>query len=98
MDKKHFDFNLQGDEEGVVCGYASIFNIKDQHNDLISPGSFKKLFNNKDFVHTYTTCYNMCTQRTPYNWSEQLYSRHGDVSLIFIFKLLIYIYIYFISF
>ena len=26
----------------------------------------------------YTTCYNMCTQRSPYNWSEQLYQRHGE--------------------
>ena len=23
-------------------------------------------------------CYNMCTQRSPYNWSEQLYQRHGE--------------------
>ena len=25
------------------------------------------------------TCYNMCTQRSPYSWSEQLYLRHGEV-------------------
>ena len=24
------------------------------------------------------TVYNMCTQRTPNNWSEQLYRRYGD--------------------
>lgn len=24
-------------------------------------------------------CYEMCTQRAPYNWSEQLYIRHGEV-------------------
>lgn len=24
----------------------------------------------------------MCTQRTPYNWSEQLYDRHGEVSFL----------------
>lgn len=29
------------------------------------------------FMPIYTTCYNMCTQRSPYNWSEQLYERHG---------------------
>lgn len=23
-------------------------------------------------------CYNMCTQKTPFNWSEQLYGRHGE--------------------
>lgn len=28
-------------------------------------------------MHIYTMCYNMCTQRTPYNWSEELYLRHG---------------------
>ena len=37
-----------------------------------------KLFNNKEFVDIYTICYNMCTQRSPYNWSEQLYQRHGS--------------------
>lgn len=25
------------------------------------------------------TLYKMCTQRSPYNWSEQLYQRHGEV-------------------
>jgi cullin 1 len=30
------------------------------------------------FMPIYTTCYNMCTQRQPYNWSEQLYQRHGE--------------------
>ena len=47
MDKKNFDFNLEGEEEGLIYGYASIFNIKDQHNDLITEGSFKNLINNK---------------------------------------------------
>jgi cullin 1 len=37
----------------------------------------KKLFGPKEYVNIYTTCYNMCTQSTPYNWSEQLYERHG---------------------
>ncbi|RYG64643.1 hypothetical protein EON64_13545, partial [archaeon] len=26
----------------------------------------------------YRMCYNMCTQKTPFNWSEQLYVRHGE--------------------
>uniref|UniRef100_H3HCN3 Cullin family profile domain-containing protein n=1 Tax=Phytophthora ramorum TaxID=164328 RepID=H3HCN3_PHYRM len=30
------------------------------------------------FMPIYTTCYNMCTQRSPYNFSEQLYDRHGQ--------------------
>lgn len=29
------------------------------------------------FMPIYSMCYNMCTQRSPYNWSEQLYQRHG---------------------
>lgn len=37
-----------------------------------------RLFTPKDFIGTYTTCYDMCTQRSPYNWSEQLYDRHGE--------------------
>ncbi|CAM9718096.1 unnamed protein product [Chrysoparadoxa australica] len=37
-----------------------------------------KLFGPKEYVQIYTTCYNMCTQRSPYNWSEQLYQRHGE--------------------
>ena len=24
----------------------------------------------------------MCTQKSPYNWSEQLYQRHGEVSAL----------------
>lgn len=37
-----------------------------------------KLFSNREYVNIYTICYNMCTQRSPYNWSEQLYQRHGQ--------------------
>lgn len=27
---------------------------------------------------SYSTCYDMCTQRSPYNWSRELYQRHGE--------------------
>lgn len=37
-----------------------------------------KLFSNAEYANTYTLCYNMCTQRAPFNWSEQLYQRHGE--------------------
>ncbi len=37
-----------------------------------------KLFDSKEYIEVYTVCYNMCTQRTPYNWSEALYQRHGE--------------------
>jgi len=49
--------------------------------EMLNNGFDKKsaqLFAPKEYVQTYTTCYNMCTQRSPYNWSEQLYQRHGD--------------------
>lgn len=35
-------------------------------------------FNNKEYAAIYHVCYHMCTQRSPYNWSEQLYTRHGE--------------------
>src|SRR3569832_154842 len=28
--------------------------------------------------HICSTCYDMCTQRSPYNWSRELYQRHGE--------------------
>ena len=30
------------------------------------------------FFCEYRKCYDMCTQRAPYNWSEALYERHGQ--------------------
>lgn len=29
---------------------------------------------------THRICYNMCTQRNPFNWSEQLYQKHNEVA------------------
>ncbi|CAM9571939.1 unnamed protein product, partial [Discosporangium mesarthrocarpum] len=43
-----------------------------------------RLFTPKDFMATYTTCYDMCTQRSPYNWSEQLYDRHGQTIRLYL--------------
>lgn len=37
-----------------------------------------RLFSNQEYAKVYTICYNMCTQKSPYNWSEQLYIRHGE--------------------
>lgn len=48
MDRKNISFtDLQNEEDGIISGYASVFNIIDEHNDLIKPGSFKKLNNKK---------------------------------------------------
>jgi hypothetical protein len=33
-----------------------------------------------------SVCYNMCTQKAPYNWSEQLYQRHGEVRIINVYQ------------
>jgi len=46
--------------------------------NMLDEGFRRELFNNKEYVRIYTTCYNMCTQRSPFNWSEQLYQRHGE--------------------
>jgi len=31
-----------------------------------------------------STCYDMCTQRSPYNWSRELYQRHGETIEIYL--------------
>lgn len=36
------------------------------------------MFGPREYVQIYTTCYDMCTQRSPYNWSRELYERHGQ--------------------
>mmetsp|Transcript_8776 Transcript_8776/g.25246 ORF Transcript_8776/g.25246 Transcript_8776/m.25246 type:complete len:742 (+) Transcript_8776:140-2365(+) len=36
------------------------------------------MFGPREYVSIYTVCYDMCTQRTPYNWSRELYQRHGQ--------------------
>eukprot|EP00607_Mallomonas_marina_P010807 CAMPEP_0182421016 /NCGR_PEP_ID=MMETSP1167-20130531/6181_1 /TAXON_ID=2988 /ORGANISM="Mallomonas Sp, Strain CCMP3275" /LENGTH=798 /DNA_ID=CAMNT_0024597697 /DNA_START=51 /DNA_END=2447 /DNA_ORIENTATION=+ len=43
-----------------------------------------KLFSNKEYASTYTICYNMCTQKSPFNWSEQLYIRHGQTISVYL--------------
>ena len=47
MDKKSINFSLQSEEEGIIAGYASVFNSVDQHNDLIKQGAFKNLHQEK---------------------------------------------------
>jgi cullin 1 len=37
-----------------------------------------KMFSNRSYITVYTTCYDMCTQRAPYNHSQQLYAKHGE--------------------
>lgn len=40
------------------------------------PVTSKALFTKAEYMHVYSTCYNMCTQRAPYCWSAELYHRY----------------------
>lgn len=46
-----------------------------QNNDTAKP---RNVFSKANYAELYTTVYNMCTQRTPNNWSEHLYRRYGE--------------------
>ncbi|KAI3982583.1 hypothetical protein MKX01_031322 [Papaver californicum] len=35
-------------------------------------------FNSDDHMMLYTTCYNMCTQKHPHNYSQQLYEKYRE--------------------
>eukprot|EP00429_Kryptoperidinium_foliaceum_P007466 CAMPEP_0176023990 /NCGR_PEP_ID=MMETSP0120_2-20121206/11714_1 /TAXON_ID=160619 /ORGANISM="Kryptoperidinium foliaceum, Strain CCMP 1326" /LENGTH=743 /DNA_ID=CAMNT_0017357161 /DNA_START=67 /DNA_END=2298 /DNA_ORIENTATION=- len=53
----------------------------DKLEDLLNGGlnsGQSGLFGPREYVQIYTTCYDMCTQRSPYNWSRELYQRHGE--------------------
>eukprot|EP00544_Gedaniella_sp_CCMP2646_P005671 CAMPEP_0202484896 /NCGR_PEP_ID=MMETSP1361-20130828/3851_1 /ASSEMBLY_ACC=CAM_ASM_000849 /TAXON_ID=210615 /ORGANISM="Staurosira complex sp., Strain CCMP2646" /LENGTH=745 /DNA_ID=CAMNT_0049113657 /DNA_START=28 /DNA_END=2265 /DNA_ORIENTATION=- len=53
----------------------------DKLQDLLNGGvgsGEASMFGPKEYVAIYTTCYDMCTQRSPYNWSRELYQRHGE--------------------
>ena len=38
------------------------------------------------YAHTYSVCYNLCTQKHPFNFSEQLYENHGKVIVDYLSK------------
>jgi cullin 1 len=42
------------------------------------PAKPRNVFSKANYAELYTTVYNMCTQRTPNNWSEHLYRRYGE--------------------
>jgi cullin 1 len=65
---------------GLVEGWAQIKSkavdvLVDQLKRNFDIGA--RPFDNKAFVEVYTVCYNLCTQRAPNNFSEQLYGHHG---------------------
>ncbi|GAB5036521.1 cullin protein 1 [Nannochloropsis oceanica] len=47
-------------------------------NEGLQDRQKRDLFGPREYVHIYTICYNMCTQRNPFNWSEQLYAKHNE--------------------
>jgi len=53
----------------------AIDRLEDLLNGDLNSGS---MFGPREYVQIYTTCYDMCTQRSPYNWSRELYQRHGE--------------------
>mmetsp|Transcript_22281 Transcript_22281/g.55184 ORF Transcript_22281/g.55184 Transcript_22281/m.55184 type:complete len:741 (+) Transcript_22281:94-2316(+) len=53
----------------------AIDKLEDLLNGDLRSGS---MFGPREYVQIYTTCYDMCTQRSPYNWSRELYQRHGE--------------------
>jgi len=54
---------------------GSIRSTVQQNKDPKKP---KNVFTKAAYADLYTVVYNMCTQRTPNNWSEQLYKRYGE--------------------
>jgi len=50
MEKKHIDYPLslrEIEEDGAFAGYASVFDIIDNHNDIIVKGAFKNSLKSK---------------------------------------------------
>ncbi|KDO35014.1 hypothetical protein SPRG_01077 [Saprolegnia parasitica CBS 223.65] len=55
-------------------GIDILLDILDKGFDKVAACPFPP----QSYMPIYTICYDMCTQRTPYNWSAQLYTRHGE--------------------
>jgi len=51
--------------------------LEDMLDNGLEPGK-ANLFPPRKYIEIYTICYNMCTQRSPYNWSNELYQKHGE--------------------
>jgi len=55
----------------------AIDTLEDMLDNGLESGK-SNLFPPKEYIEIYTICYNMCTQRSPYNWSNELYQKHGE--------------------
>jgi len=73
----------------MSSGAGNIIQLEEGWNNVIKKGAidvlektlddgFDTCFEPKEYIRIYTTCYDMCTQRSPYNWSRDLYTRHGE--------------------
>lgn len=69
--------NIVGLEEGWTQIEDKALNVLER---MVESGVKKdnKFFNANQYVQTYTLCYNMCTQREPHSWSNELYLRLGS--------------------
>lgn len=45
---------------------------------FILEGSSEPQFNSQDYIMLYTTIYNMCTQKPPHDYSQELYDRYKE--------------------
>ena len=46
----------------------------------------KRIFTVQDYSELYTLVYDMCTQRSPNNWSQHLYQKYGETITNYITK------------
>lgn len=53
---------------------------------LLDEGIKGEGLSNQAYAHTYSVCYNLCTQKHPYNYSTELYERHGQVIVDYLSK------------
>jgi len=45
MEIKHLSLEWKADDQGVIEGYGSVFDVVDQGGDIIAPGAFKQSLN-----------------------------------------------------
>jgi cullin 1 len=56
-----------------------ILKLFDVLEHLESQGPQKPLITNQEYVNSYTLVYQMCTQRSPSNYSQPVYERHDEI-------------------
>jgi len=59
-------------------GWNDVNKAIDKLEEMLNGGLSYSKFGSDEYISIYTTCYDMCTQRSPYNWSRELYTRHGE--------------------